>query len=156
MMHETGPHRPCGHQQARTVLTKSTRPLRPAPKGREGGFIFFVLAAIVIFIVGVVLYVFTAIVPKVPPIDAVLLSHDHHADNLDDGGRAYLTRAPLTLTTRAGAQRLGPPAQPLTPWESYELHRPGGEPVLVTAVAASPRSPGPPAAAAPDRAGGTR
>ncbi|WP_370663671.1 penicillin-binding protein 1A [Massilia brevitalea] len=71
-MHETGPHRPCGHQQARTVLTKSTRPLRPAPKGREGGFIFFVLAAIVIFIVGVVLYVFTAIVPKVPPIDAVL------------------------------------------------------------------------------------
>ena len=53
-------------------MTKSTRPLRPAPKGREHGFIFFVLAAIVVFIVGVVLYVFTAIVPKVPPIDAVL------------------------------------------------------------------------------------
>ena len=57
-------------------MTKSTRPLRPRssfkPRRRERGFIFFVLAAIVVFIVGVVLYVFAAIVPKVPPIDAVL------------------------------------------------------------------------------------
>jgi len=57
-------------------LTTSNRPLRPRssfkPRSRERGFIFFVLAAIVVFIVGVVLYVFTAIVPKVPPIDAVL------------------------------------------------------------------------------------
>ena len=53
-------------------MTKSTRPLRPVPQGRERGFIFFVLAAIVVFIVGVVLYVFAAIIPKVPPIDAVL------------------------------------------------------------------------------------
>ena len=28
--------------------------------------------------------------PGVGPIDAVLLSHDHHADNLDDAGRALL------------------------------------------------------------------
>ena len=27
------------------------------------------------------------------PIDAVLLSHDHHADNLDDAGRALLPTA---------------------------------------------------------------
>ena len=57
-------------------MTTSNRPLRPRssfkPRSRERGFIFFVLAAIVVFIVGVVLYVFTAIVPKVPPIDAVL------------------------------------------------------------------------------------
>ncbi len=38
------------------------------------------------------------------PIDAVLLSHHHHADNLDDAGRAGLGRAPVVVTTLAGAK----------------------------------------------------
>ena len=42
-----------------------------------------------------------------PPIDAVLLTHDHHADNLDDAGRALLPGAGTVLTTVAGAGRLG-------------------------------------------------
>ncbi|MFP2929506.1 MBL fold metallo-hydrolase, partial [Pyxidicoccus sp. 3LG] len=42
-------------------------------------------------------------------IDAVLLSHDHHADNLDDAGRAFLPQAPKVVTTHAGARRLGHP-----------------------------------------------
>lgn len=29
-------------------------------------------------------------VDELPPLDAVLLTHDHHADNLDDAGRALL------------------------------------------------------------------
>jgi L-ascorbate metabolism protein UlaG (beta-lactamase superfamily) len=33
--------------------------------------------------------------------DAVLLSHDQHADNLDTAGRVYLATAPLTLTLNA-------------------------------------------------------
>src|SRR5437868_4115072 len=41
------------------------------------------------------------------PIDAVLLSHDQHFDNLDHAGRAFLPQAKKTLTTPAGAQRLG-------------------------------------------------
>ena len=40
-------------------------------------------------------------------IDAVLLSHDHHFDNLDHAGRALLAHSDLILTTPAGAQRLG-------------------------------------------------
>jgi L-ascorbate metabolism protein UlaG (beta-lactamase superfamily) len=40
-------------------------------------------------------------------IDAVLLSHDHHVDNLDRSGRAFLSRAGMVLTTPAGADRLG-------------------------------------------------
>ena len=36
------------------------------------------------------------------PIDAVLLSHDHHADNLDDAGRALLPSAGVVVTTVAG------------------------------------------------------
>ena len=36
---------------------------------------------------------------QVGPVDAVLLSHDQHPDNLDHGGRAHLATVPLTLTT---------------------------------------------------------
>src|SRR5919206_3614226 len=40
-------------------------------------------------------------------IDAVLLSHDQHFDNLDRAGRALLAQAKRVLTTAAGAARLG-------------------------------------------------
>jgi L-ascorbate metabolism protein UlaG (beta-lactamase superfamily) len=73
---------------------------------------------------------------EVGAIDAVLLSHDHHADNLDIGGRAFLARAGRTLTTTAGAERLGGNAIGLEPWASLELERPGGGAVTVTAVPA--------------------
>src|SRR5262245_56878081 len=48
-------------------------------------------------------------------IDAVLLSHDHHADNLDREGRALLGDAALILTTAAGAERLAGRARGLAP-----------------------------------------
>jgi L-ascorbate metabolism protein UlaG (beta-lactamase superfamily) len=41
------------------------------------------------------------------PLDAVLLSHDHHFDNLDRLGRAMLASAGRVFTTTAGAERLG-------------------------------------------------
>jgi L-ascorbate metabolism protein UlaG (beta-lactamase superfamily) len=41
------------------------------------------------------------------PVDAVLLSHDHHADNLDVAGRRVVEGAPVVLTTTEGARRLG-------------------------------------------------
>ena len=41
------------------------------------------------------------------PVDLVLVSHDNHPDNLDDRGRALALAAPLVLTTRSGASRLG-------------------------------------------------
>jgi L-ascorbate metabolism protein UlaG (beta-lactamase superfamily) len=69
-------------------------------------------------------------------IDAVLLSHDHHSDNLDPAGRAFLPRAGRTLTTSAGAERLGGNAVGLEPWATVELERPGGGAVTVTAVPA--------------------
>jgi len=44
---------------------------------------------------------------QVGDVDVVLLSHDQHSDNLDHGGRAFLSRARTVLTTVAGAGRLG-------------------------------------------------
>jgi len=69
-------------------------------------------------------------------IDAVLLSHDHHSDNLDPGGRAFLPRAGRTLTTTDGAGRLGGNAVGLAPWDTFALERPDTGPVTVTAVPA--------------------
>jgi L-ascorbate metabolism protein UlaG (beta-lactamase superfamily) len=69
-------------------------------------------------------------------IDVVLLSHDHHADNLDPAGRAYLPRAGRVLTTAAGAERLGGNAIGLEPWSSVEVQAPDGSVVTVTAVPA--------------------
>src|SRR5512138_3960133 len=40
-------------------------------------------------------------------LDAVLLSHEHHFDNLDQSGRALLARAARVLTTTDSAARLG-------------------------------------------------
>ena len=71
--------------------------------------------------------------------DVVLLSHDQHADNLDQAGRAYLAKAPLTLTTPSGAGRLtedGITVRGLAPWEHADLPRAGREPLRVTAVPA--------------------
>ena len=44
---------------------------------------------------------------QVGEVDAILLSHDQHADNFDRSGKAYAMAAPRLFTTRAGAQRLG-------------------------------------------------
>jgi L-ascorbate metabolism protein UlaG (beta-lactamase superfamily) len=55
------------------------------------------------------------------PMDAVLISHDQHPDNLDDDGRRFARAAPLVLTHPGAAGRLGPPAVGLSPWETYQV-----------------------------------
>jgi L-ascorbate metabolism protein UlaG (beta-lactamase superfamily) len=40
-------------------------------------------------------------------IDVILVSHDHHADNMDDAGRRLLPSATHVVTTRSGARRIG-------------------------------------------------
>ncbi len=70
----------------------------------------------------------------VGPIDAVLLSHDHHDDNLDDAGRALLPAAGTVVTTVPGAKRLGGNAQGLAAWETTRLEAPGRPTIEITAT----------------------
>ena len=69
-------------------------------------------------------------------IDAVLLSHDHHFDNLDRAGRALLPSARKVLTTIAGAERLGGNAIGLANWDSVEIVAGNGTRLRVTGTPA--------------------
>jgi L-ascorbate metabolism protein UlaG (beta-lactamase superfamily) len=74
---------------------------------------------------------------KLGRIDAVLLSHDQHGDNLDDGGRAFLPSAGQVLTTCDGAARLaGLNSVGMREWSQTTIKSPGGGSLVVTAVPA--------------------
>ena len=78
-----------------------------------------------------------ALAPEaVGAVDAVLLSHDHHFDNLDDAGRRVLGTAARVLTTVAGAGRLGDNAIGLAPWQSHDLPTRDGRTLRITATPA--------------------
>jgi L-ascorbate metabolism protein UlaG (beta-lactamase superfamily) len=68
-------------------------------------------------------------------IDAVLLSHDHHEDNLDKAGRAFLPKAKRVLTTTSGEKRLRSNAEGLSNWQSTILES-GDTKIKVTATPA--------------------
>ncbi len=69
-------------------------------------------------------------------IDAVLLSHDHHFDNLDHAGRGLLESAGTVLTTQAGAELLGGNAVGLAHWQSVDLPTRDGRVLTVTGTPA--------------------
>ncbi len=73
---------------------------------------------------------------KLGRVDAVLLSHDQHVDNLDGSGGAVALAAPVVLTTPEAATRLGPPARGLEPWEEVDVRGANGATVRATAVPA--------------------
>ncbi|MEZ3160463.1 MBL fold metallo-hydrolase [Microbacterium sp. BWT-B31] len=67
--------------------------------------------------------------------DLVLVSHDHHADNLDPAGRALLPDARHVVTTASGARRLAlPNVHGLRAGESVELETDGRPRLQVTAT----------------------
>ena len=77
--------------------------------------------------------------PAVPaeelgPIDAALVSHHHHGDNLDNAGRDLLAGAGTVVTTTAGARDLGGGAIGLVPWATHRLEAPGRPAIEVSAT----------------------
>jgi len=73
---------------------------------------------------------------QIGAIDAVLLSHDQHSDNLDTLGRAFLQKANRVFTTEAGADRLGGNAQGLRPWATAEISNGNGGALDIAATPA--------------------
>ena len=71
---------------------------------------------------------------EIGPIDAVLLTHEHHDDNLDTAGRALLPAAGTIVTTVSGAARLAGDVRGLAFWERTQLAAPGRPTIDVTAT----------------------
>ena len=71
---------------------------------------------------------------EVGAIDAVLLTHDHHGDNLDPAGRALLPSAGVVVTTVPGARRLGGSTRGLAAWGMTRIEAEGRPPIEITAT----------------------
>src|SRR5213076_1639759 len=69
-------------------------------------------------------------------VDAVLLSHDQHSDNLDHSGRDFLKRAKRVLTTEVGDSRLSGHVEGLAAWQVTELTGNNGSSLTITATPA--------------------
>jgi L-ascorbate metabolism protein UlaG (beta-lactamase superfamily) len=68
-------------------------------------------------------------------LDLVLLSHDHHADNLDDSGRALLPGSRSVVTTPSGARRLAAGnTRGLAAWSTTTVSAPGLPDLTITAT----------------------
>jgi L-ascorbate metabolism protein UlaG (beta-lactamase superfamily) len=61
---------------------------------------------------------------SLPNFDYILLSHDHHFDNLDHAGRVLIAQAKKVLTTEEGTKRLGGNAVGLAHWQATQLIAP--------------------------------
>jgi L-ascorbate metabolism protein UlaG (beta-lactamase superfamily) len=71
-------------------------------------------------------------------VDAVLLSHHQHGDNLDVAGAAFARAAPLVLTTLAASRTL-PGGRGLAPWQEHALVAAGRPDLRITATPARHR-----------------
>jgi L-ascorbate metabolism protein UlaG (beta-lactamase superfamily) len=65
-------------------------------------------------------------------IDFVLLSHDHHFDNLDNAGRRLLSSVDTVYTTEMGAKRIGANSVGLKTWETIEIPTRDGRFLMIT------------------------
>lgn len=75
-------------------------------------------------------------VAEIPRLDAVLLSHPHHADNLDGEGRALLDTAREIVTASQKARFLDRPVTALRDWSRTSVFGRKGERISITATPA--------------------
>ena len=67
-------------------------------------------------------------------VDAVLVSHHHHGDNLDPTARDLLPTWGTTLTTVKAARKLGGNCRGMAAWDITTLEAPGKPTITVTAT----------------------
>jgi len=65
-------------------------------------------------------------------VDFILLTHDHHFDNLDREGRKLLSSVEKVYTTPVGAERLGANAIGLRNWQAIEIPTKDGRVLTIT------------------------
>lgn len=73
---------------------------------------------------------------EIGKIDAILLSHQQHYDNLDKTGRTLLPKAGRVLTTPDSATQLNGNTQGLETWQTVELINEEGETIRITGMPA--------------------
>jgi L-ascorbate metabolism protein UlaG (beta-lactamase superfamily) len=83
-------------------------------------------------------YIDAALTPdEIGKVDLVLLSHDHHKDNLDKTGREFIKNVPLVLSTTAAVHRLKDTKTiGLENWEEYSIKDERVKGLKITAIPA--------------------
>ena len=72
----------------------------------------------------------------IPELDAMLLSHTHHPDNLDEGGRSLFPKARRLITNSDEEEFVNEKAIRLSRWQSTTIQGQHGEIITVTATPA--------------------
>ncbi|MBC3194886.1 MBL fold metallo-hydrolase [Pseudonocardia sp. C8] len=73
---------------------------------------------------------------EIGAIDAVLITHDHHQDHLDELGKEIALGVRTVVTTTAGAGRLGSGVIGLAPYETTQVPLPDGDVMSITGLPA--------------------
>jgi len=74
---------------------------------------------------------------EIGKVDLVLLSHDHHSDNLDKNGRVFIKTVPVVLSTKDAVKRLkNNNTVGLDNWEEYIINDQRVKGMKITAVPA--------------------
>lgn len=73
-------------------------------------------------------------IEEIGKIDFVLLSHDHHPDNLDKTGRQFLPMVDKVYTTTAGSERLKGNAIGMENWEKIGIPTKDNRILMITAT----------------------
>lgn len=69
------------------------------------------------------------------PVDLVLLSHDHHKDNLDNAGREFIKTVPQVISTPGAVERLKQTnVTGLTEWQTITIDTPKVPGLHITAT----------------------
>jgi len=76
-------------------------------------------------------------IDQIGKVDLVLLSHDHHSDNLDKNGKKFIKTVPIVLSTKDAVRRLkNENTIGLDNWDEYKINDNRVKGIKITAIPA--------------------